>query len=158
MKRFFICLLATFAIATSAAAAATTEITASGAGSVSLPPNQATVTAAVETNAATADQALGQNNTIYERIVAELSKLGIARTRRHALLLQRQLQCAAEGGRCLRVGALRLQRIAQLCRRRSQHRQDRQRQRRLPCRRRDLHQRRQLRPFEYRHGARPGDE
>jgi hypothetical protein len=80
MKRFFISLLATFAIATSAAAAATTEITASGAGSVSLPPDQATVTAAVETNAATADQALGQNNTIYERIVAALSKLGIART------------------------------------------------------------------------------
>jgi len=80
MKRFFICLLATFAIATSAAVAATTEITASGAGSVSLPPDQATVTAAVETNAATADQALGQNNTIYERIVAALSKLGIGRT------------------------------------------------------------------------------
>ena len=80
MKRFFICLLATFAIATSAAAAATTEITASGAGSVSLPPDQATVTAAVESNAPTADAALGQNNTIYERIVAALSKLGIART------------------------------------------------------------------------------
>jgi len=80
MKRFFICLFATFAIATGAAAAATTEITASGAGSVSLPPDQATLTAAVETNAATADEALGQNNTIYERIVNALSKLGIART------------------------------------------------------------------------------
>jgi uncharacterized protein YggE len=80
MKRLFMCLLATFAIATGAAAAATTEITASGAGSVSLPPDQATLTAAVETNAATADQALGQNNTIYERIVTALSKLGIART------------------------------------------------------------------------------
>ena len=80
MKRFFICLLATFAIATSAAAAATTEITASGMGSVSLPPDQATVTAAVETNASSADEALGQNNTIYERVVAALSKLGIART------------------------------------------------------------------------------
>jgi uncharacterized protein len=81
MKRSLICLLATFAIATGAAAAATspTEITASGTGSVSLPPDQATVTAAVETNAATADKALAQNNAIYERIVAALSKLGIAR-------------------------------------------------------------------------------
>jgi uncharacterized protein len=80
MKRLFICLLATLAIATGAAAAATTEITASGAGSVSLPPDQATVTAAVETNASSADAALGQNNTIYERVVVALSKLGIARS------------------------------------------------------------------------------
>src|SRR5690242_18991451 len=81
MKRAFICLVATLAVATAAASAATTtEITAPGTGSVSLPPNQATVTAAVETNAPTADEALSKNNTIYDRVVSSLSKLGIARS------------------------------------------------------------------------------
>src|SRR5262249_3754466 len=80
MKRAFICLLATLAIVTTAASAATTtEIAASGTASVSLPPNQATVNASVETNAATADEALAQNNAIYDRIVSSLAKLGIAR-------------------------------------------------------------------------------
>lgn len=80
MKRAFICLLATFAIATAApAAASTTEITASGTGTVSLPPDQATVNASLETNANNAEAAIAQNNTTYDRIVSALSKIGVAR-------------------------------------------------------------------------------
>jgi uncharacterized protein YggE len=82
MKRTFICLLGVFAFATAGAAiarAAGTEITASGTGSVSLAPNIATVTAAVETNAQNADDAVSDNNAIYGRIVAALEKAGIAR-------------------------------------------------------------------------------
>jgi uncharacterized protein YggE len=82
MKRTFICLLAALAVATSAASAAqsgTTEITASGTGSVTLAPDMATVDAGIETNAANANDAISQNNAIYERVVAALEKLGIAR-------------------------------------------------------------------------------
>ena len=82
MKRTFLCLLATFGAAiacATAAQAAPTEITASGTGSVSLPPDTATVNAAVETNAANANDAISKNNAIYDRIVASLAKLGIAR-------------------------------------------------------------------------------
>ena len=82
MKRTFICLLAAL-LATSAGAAAalpdTTEITATGTGSVSLPPDVAIVSAAVETNAENADDAISQNNAVYERIVAALMKLGVGR-------------------------------------------------------------------------------
>ena len=39
----------------------------------------ATVNAAVETNAARAEEAVSQNNQIYERVVAALEKLGVAR-------------------------------------------------------------------------------
>jgi uncharacterized protein len=83
MKRTFLCLLVTFAAVSATAAqtlAATTEITASGTGSVSLPPNQATIAAAVETNAANANEAISQNNASYERILGALTKLGIARS------------------------------------------------------------------------------
>jgi hypothetical protein len=82
MKRTFFCLLAALTLASSCAAAARaagTEITASGTGSVSLPPDIANVDAAVETNFASADEAVSQNNRIYDRIVAALTKLGIAR-------------------------------------------------------------------------------
>jgi uncharacterized protein YggE len=82
MKRTFICLLSVFAFATAGAAiarAAGTEITASGTGSVSLAPNIATVTAAVETNAQNADEAVSNNNAIYGRIVAALEKADVAR-------------------------------------------------------------------------------
>jgi uncharacterized protein len=82
MKRTFICLLAAFAAATGGTAAAqtaATEITASGTGSVSMPPDVATVNAAVETNAQNADEAISQNNARYDRIVAALAKLGVAR-------------------------------------------------------------------------------
>jgi hypothetical protein len=82
MKRSFFCLLIAVAASTGGALAAqsgVTEITASGTGSVSLPPDMATVNAAVETNAARAEEAVSQNNHIYERVVAALEKLGIAR-------------------------------------------------------------------------------
>ncbi len=80
-KRAFICLLAAFAAATAGAAAAPdpTEITASGTGSVSLPPDMAIVEAAVETNSADANGAIAQNNVTYARIVSALERLGIAR-------------------------------------------------------------------------------
>jgi uncharacterized protein len=82
MKRTFLCLLVTCTAAVAcvtAARAAPTEITASGTGSVSLPPDTATVNAAVETNAANANDAISKNNAIYDRILASLAKLGIAR-------------------------------------------------------------------------------
>lgn len=81
MKRTFICLLA-FALATAGAAdaqPAVTEITASGSASISLPPDMATVNAAVETTADNANDAIAQNNAIYGRVVAALEKIGIAR-------------------------------------------------------------------------------
>ncbi|MBV9027592.1 MAG: SIMPL domain-containing protein [Candidatus Eremiobacteraeota bacterium] len=83
MKRTFICLLGILIMVsagTFAARAATTEIAASGLGSVSLPPNVATVNSSVETFAEGADAAVGENNARYERIVAALVKLGIARS------------------------------------------------------------------------------
>jgi uncharacterized protein len=83
MGRTFICALAALGLATASALAAppaATEITVSGTGSVSLPPNVATVNAAVETNAANANDAVAQNNTIYNRIVTALEQLGVARS------------------------------------------------------------------------------
>jgi uncharacterized protein len=56
-----------------------TAITVSGYGSVTLPPDVANVSAAVDTNAPTAADAVARNNTVYDRIVGELEKLGIAR-------------------------------------------------------------------------------
>lgn len=82
MKRTLLCLLAAFAIASTAARAAETngtELTVSGTGSVSLPPDVATVSAAIETNAANANDAIAQNNAVYDRVVSSTSKLGIAR-------------------------------------------------------------------------------
>lgn len=79
MKRTLVCLLITFFAASGFAVAAQTEISASGTGSVSLAPDVATVAATVETNDATADNAISHNNKIYDRVVAALSKLGIAR-------------------------------------------------------------------------------
>ncbi len=83
MKRTVLCLLGAFAFATAgvpAARAASTEITAAGTGSVSMPPNVATVTAAVETNATNADEAISQNNATYNRIVSALEQSGVARS------------------------------------------------------------------------------
>lgn len=82
MKRTFICLLVTLALATATVRAATppdSEITASGTGSVSLPPDIATVNASIETTAASANEAISQNNEIYNRVVTALGKLGVAR-------------------------------------------------------------------------------
>ncbi|MBV9332813.1 MAG: SIMPL domain-containing protein [Candidatus Eremiobacteraeota bacterium] len=83
MKRTFFCLLLTlgvFGAQPVAAQAAGTEITASGSGSVSLPPDMATISAAVETNAENANDAIAQNNARYERIVAALAGEGVSRS------------------------------------------------------------------------------
>ncbi|MBV8150536.1 MAG: SIMPL domain-containing protein [Candidatus Eremiobacteraeota bacterium] len=82
MKRTFICLLGILVMGsagTLAARAADTEISASGTGSVSLPPNVATVSSSVETFAEGADEAIADNNARYERILGALLKLGVAR-------------------------------------------------------------------------------
>jgi uncharacterized protein YggE len=62
-----------------AAAAAATELSVSGTGSVTLPPDVATVAATVETNADSVTDAIAQNNARYDRIVAALARAGIAR-------------------------------------------------------------------------------
>jgi uncharacterized protein len=82
MKRTFICLLAALAVSSAAAVAApasATEITASGNGSISLPPDMATINATVETNSENGEDAISRNNTVYERIIAALAKAGVAR-------------------------------------------------------------------------------
>ncbi|HEY2475851.1 MAG TPA: SIMPL domain-containing protein [Candidatus Cybelea sp.] len=82
MKRTFFCLLTAFLASTGCAFAiqsGVTNITATGTGTVSLPPDMATVSAAVETTAARAEDAVSQNNQIYDRVVASLGRLGIAR-------------------------------------------------------------------------------
>lgn len=82
MKATFLCLLVAFCITGGLAAAAqpsVTEITASGTGSVSPSPDRARITAAVTTNAQSASDAVSQHNAIYDRIVAGLEKVGVAR-------------------------------------------------------------------------------
>jgi hypothetical protein len=84
MKRIFLTLAAAFFLVSAPAAAADTlagktQITVSGNGSVTLPPDMATVGADVETNAAGANDAVARNNVIYDRIVAALEKVGVAR-------------------------------------------------------------------------------
>jgi Protein of unknown function (DUF541) len=82
MNRLTFAFLVAVVVMTAAAPAQTvapTEISVSGSGSVTLPPNVANVSASVTTNAANAGEAVGQNNAIYDRIVAALAKLGIAR-------------------------------------------------------------------------------
>ena len=58
-------------------AAEQTEILVSGTGTISLPPDLATVEAEVQTNAVNADEAVGNNNAVYNRIVASLERIGI---------------------------------------------------------------------------------
>src|SRR5579863_10054871 len=82
MKHIFFCLLATLGSLTAPAVAAptgATEITASGNASLSLPPDVATVNAVVETNSANANDAIAQNNSIYDRVAAAVTKTGVAR-------------------------------------------------------------------------------
>lgn len=81
MKACFLCLLLAFGAASPAWAAppGTTEITVNGSGAVALAPNVAIVSAGVQSNAPTAAQALAENNAAYDRIVAALVGLGIAR-------------------------------------------------------------------------------
>jgi uncharacterized protein YggE len=66
--------------ASPAVAAPPTELSVSGMGSVTLVPDLATVDAAIETNAPTVTAAIGENNARYDRVVAALTHLGIART------------------------------------------------------------------------------
>jgi uncharacterized protein YggE len=82
MKAAIAVLLALLAIAPVAARAdvpRATEIVVSGTGSVTLPPDVAMVNGSIQTNSANAADAVGRNNVIYERVVAALTKLGIAR-------------------------------------------------------------------------------
>lgn len=82
MKRIVLGFLVALAVATAPVVAAPptgTEISVSGSGSVALPPDMATVNASVETNAASASDAVAQNNVTYDRIVEALVKIGVAR-------------------------------------------------------------------------------
>jgi uncharacterized protein YggE len=81
MKGTFLCLLlalATTAVG-SAAPSGTTEITVTGRGAIQLAPNVAIVAAGMQSNAPSAAQALAENNAAYDRIVAALGRLGVAR-------------------------------------------------------------------------------
>jgi uncharacterized protein YggE len=81
MKHTLICLLTVIVSMSSvgAAQAAETEISASGTGTISLPPDVADVRAEVVTTAGTATEATSQNNSLYDQVVAALSKLGVDR-------------------------------------------------------------------------------
>lgn len=82
MKGTFLCLLLAFICAAPAIAehSGTTEITVTGRGTVALAPDVAIVSAGVQSNAPTAAAALAQNNASYDRIVAAMTRLGIARS------------------------------------------------------------------------------
>jgi hypothetical protein len=79
MKRLLPLLGLLLAAATAPVSAAPTKITVSGEGSVSMLPTMATVNATVETTAENAADATSQNNTAYGRIVAAVTKTGVAR-------------------------------------------------------------------------------
>jgi uncharacterized protein YggE len=81
MKHTLVCLLTVIAAISSigVAQAAETEISASGTGTISLPPNVAIVRAAIETNATTATEATSKNNALYDQVVSALEKLGVDR-------------------------------------------------------------------------------
>lgn len=84
MKRTVLALLVALSVAAAPARAVDpfegkTEIRVSGNGSVTLPPDVANVSATVETNAPNAGDAVSHNNAIYDRIVAALERIGIAR-------------------------------------------------------------------------------
>ncbi|HET9029744.1 MAG TPA: SIMPL domain-containing protein, partial [Candidatus Aquilonibacter sp.] len=61
------------------AAAAPTEISVTGSGSVAMMPDQATVNAQVQTTADTSAAAVDQNNRRYDAIVAAATRAGVAR-------------------------------------------------------------------------------
>ncbi len=56
-----------------------TEIVVTGTGSLTMQPNVATVSAAISTNSASSADAASQNNAIYQRVIASLSTLKVAR-------------------------------------------------------------------------------
>ncbi len=83
MKLTLMWLLAAFVMTSGGAGAApseSTEITASGTGTVASAPDVATINAGIETNGENANDAISQNNARYDRIVAALMKLGISRS------------------------------------------------------------------------------
>lgn len=81
MKHTLVCLLAiALGIASvGVTQAAEIEISASGTGTISLPPDVAIVRADIQTNAATATDATSQNSSLYDRVVSALEKLGVDR-------------------------------------------------------------------------------
>jgi uncharacterized protein len=63
-----------------AQAATATQIAVSGTGTVTLPPDEAAINATVETyDGHSASVAVGSNATVYDRIVAAVVALGVAR-------------------------------------------------------------------------------
>jgi uncharacterized protein len=82
MKLARLCIAAglTFLLAAATAGAATTtELSVTGTGSVTLPPDLATVAASIETNSESVSEAMSQNNARYDRVVAALARAGVAR-------------------------------------------------------------------------------
>lgn len=82
MKRTALALLTALLLAATpmlARAMGTTEIVVSGTGTVTLPPTLATISASVRTTSPNVSEAVAQNSAIYERVVAAVTKLGIAR-------------------------------------------------------------------------------
>ena len=63
-----------------AAPSGQTEISVTGTGSVSLTPDQASVSASIDTNAPNAGDAVSQNNDIYNRVVSALGSIGVQRS------------------------------------------------------------------------------
>lgn len=63
-----------------AKAAEPTQITVTGTGTATRVPDEAVVNATVATNAPTAAAAVGENESTYERVVAAVVGLGIARS------------------------------------------------------------------------------
>jgi uncharacterized protein YggE len=64
-----------------ASAATATQIAVSGTGSVTVPPDQVVVNATVETyDGHSAGAAVGSNAAVYDRVVAAVTALGVARS------------------------------------------------------------------------------
>jgi uncharacterized protein len=78
MNRLLVFIAALVLACTAAAPAATTEISVSGTGKVTMMPDEATVQASTVTTSANAGDAVSQNNATYDRVVQALGKVGIA--------------------------------------------------------------------------------
>ncbi|HVA33759.1 MAG TPA: SIMPL domain-containing protein, partial [Candidatus Baltobacteraceae bacterium] len=80
MKLFVIAAVVFCLAAAPTEARAATQLSVTGTGSVVLPPDVATVSAVVETTSDSASDAASQNNVRYDRVVAALERIGIARS------------------------------------------------------------------------------
>jgi uncharacterized protein len=78
MNRLLVSIAAFVLACTAAAPAATTEISVSGTGKVTMMPDEATVQASTVTTSAQAGDAVSENNTTYDRVALALGKVGIA--------------------------------------------------------------------------------